>query len=747
MKKILSVVLVLSLVLTASAPSFGAAESSDLEKAILKAKSIIYVSPSLTAFNFSFHESDGRTVYNLDWHDNDYKNSINAGVTGDYLTYYSRYSSDEQNGGLGSVSRETGLVAAKAFLAKINPVLAAKMKEIDSGDRNMYGHNFFFILEENGKPVDFVNASVNVSSHTGEISYYGWEGLGKQYVYPSDSNIITEKAAMDAYLSNGGIKLEYRSWYDYEKQELQIIPAYTIDGNFGIDANNGKKVLLSYNSIVPMYAKTTMARDSMAGGGEMGLSEVELGEVAKLSNLLTKESALAALTKFFPAATGLKLESSSLSNSREDKDEYFWNLYLSSGEDKYSASATVNAKSGEVYSWSYYKNKEGIPKISRAEGLKIAKEALQKLSPSKSAFVKFSESEKDVSADVKVPIAPFSAFNYSFTRQVSGIPFNTDYISINVDAVTGDILSYHCNWHTSAKFPELKNIIPLSKAAEIYAGKLGFGLKYGIQEETENVAVVAYRAADSLTAADSVKKNPLLLYSLLRADSFSVDPYTGKLITSDGKDYTEKVIPHYRDLGNHWAKDIISILLDNGYYIGGEDFQPNSPISQEAFFRYLYANQFDGLTQDQFYDVLKNYGLLLEGEKNPQGQLSRYEVAKYVVRYLKEQKLASYPDIFVNPFNDEISDVYKGYAAIVKAFSIMKGDQAGNFNGDKVLSRGEAAVIIYNTLQTSYKPDTVPDMPVRSMSVGTMGGSAGGGGGGSASTPVALPSPSAAPVN
>jgi hypothetical protein len=71
-----------------------------------------------------------------------------------------------------------------------------------------------------------------------------------------------------------------------------------------------------------------------------------------------------------------------------------------------------------------------------------------------------------------------------------------------------------------------------------------------------------------------------------------------------------------------------------------------------------------------------------------------------VIRYLGQQRIAEHSEIFADAFTDAVAADYRGYAAVCKAFGIMKGDAAGNFNGANNLTNAEAAVVIFNTLQS-----------------------------------------------
>ena len=57
--------------------------------------------------------------------------------------------------------------------------------------------------------------------------------------------------------------------------------------------------------------------------------------------------------------------------------------------------------------------------------------------------------------------------------------------------------------------------------------------------------------------------------------------------------------------------------------------------------------------------------------------------------------VAEKEEIFKMPFADCSENGYAGYIAICKAFGIVSGDENGNFRGESMVTRAEAAKLIY----------------------------------------------------
>ncbi|MDR0570867.1 MAG: S-layer homology domain-containing protein [Clostridiales Family XIII bacterium] len=729
----------------------AAAENAGLENAILKAKGIIAVPAELTEFSYDIYDNQGTPTYNLRWNDKEYRSSIFAAFTGDSLTSFYRSGPEQRSGALAVVSRARALESARAFLAKCDAAMAAKMKEDaqGSGTRGSLGGSYYFnfVLEENGLPADFVSASVSVSNATGEVLTYNWQNLGQKYEYPAVGKVITPQKAMEAYLSYGGIKLEYMSWYDWESKEFKVFPAYVAnDRSLAVEAATGAKVVQGGGGYgTPTSVANAEAR-AAGDTGEAGLTEAEIAGLEKLAGLISKEAAQEAVAKHFPESAALKLSNARLGAAYDDKDQYYWALRFEApaaeGKTGAGASASVDAATGEVTAWSRYGERGSTAnKLSRADAYKIATDAAGRLAPAKFAQTVPGEDEKALLADKIIAPEPVYGYYYSFYRQVSGTPFRTDYITVAVDPASGAITSYSCGWHGKAKFPDLKGAITPAEAAAIYADKAGFGMKYVLAEGGGRAAAigeVGSGAADAAVSAPAAAGaaggtaasassggastsasapvavrppvapapgaqgnalQPLVAYHWLGAFDFWVEPFTGKLIDTTGKERADRTPPSYDDISGHWAEDVISILLDSGYYTEGGSFEPNAPMRQEKFFRFLYATPKSDMTSAEFYKMLDKEGALPKEEANPEQELSRYDAAKSVARYLKMQALAERPEIFRDPFKDAAPDAYKGYVAVAKALEVMKGDTAGNFNGGKTLTNAEAAMVVYNLLR------------------------------------------------
>ena len=269
-------------------------------------------------------------------------------------------------------------------------------------------------------------------------------------------------------------------------------------------------------------------------------------------------------------------------------------------------------------------------------------------------------------------------YTFKYVRMVNGYEYTNNYLSISIDKTTGKIINYENQWFTNITFPSLNNVISKDIVFDKISDDIGFDLQY------EKI--------------DKDKVSLIYNFSNLQ-EQYLLDPMTGVRIGYDGKKYKENNLPTYTDITGHAYENVIKELSNNGYYLEGDKFNPDSYITQANFFKYLYTPDMSYYDEDELYEMLIGNKIIKSEEKSPDHILTNGEVAKYVVRYLNYEPIAKNSQIFVNPFKDNVSNDYKGYAAICYGLDIIKGDSNGNFNEKGNMTNGQTAQVIYNLLK------------------------------------------------
>lgn len=682
MKKIIGMVVAVSLVFTAAIPAFAAeTDSKGLEKAITNVKSIISIPADYKKFEYSSnqYEANGNpiSIWYLNWNKDDNSAGISATVENDgYLINFNKFI-DKQNEGLGSVSRDGGRITADAFLSKARPDISAFMRYEDNQySSNSDRHYYRYRMYQNEAIVSFVEAGIEIDKYTGEVIGFNFQSAGEDFSkLPKTESVIGLEAAKKSYLDEINVDLNYYSNFDHNTKVLSIFAAYAPSGDVAraIDAKTGKAVPLYdgyYGRDMGGMGNSAKSMDSAAQ--ESALTKEELEAVENISNLISKDKAESILRNIVPGITsGMKVTNVSLSKNYAQPDKYLWEI----GFD--GAYGVLNAKSGELISFYIYHDdsRKGNLRLTEAKAREKAESYMKKNAPEKFEQSRFYESPRYVVYKSAEDVTDYS-FNYY--RQVNGIDFIGNGFSVIVNKESGMITHYDCNWYDDVIFPEINDVITDEAAFDTF-------------NETGKMALMYKKVNEGETG---------LVYDFSDVPgNFLIDPFNGSRLGWDGKPYKDTSVPEYSDIKGHWAEATINKLLENGYYLKEDKFEPNRQITQLSFLRYIYSPIQAYYDDDEFYKMLIRDRIIKEGEKAPDDVITRQEAAKFTVRFLGQGKSAEHPEIFKNPFRDSVEEAYKGYASICYGLKVMQGDKSGKFNGAKQVTNAEAATMIYNALQ------------------------------------------------
>jgi hypothetical protein len=175
-----------------------------------------------------------------------------------------------------------------------------------------------------------------------------------------------------------------------------------------------------------------------------------------------------------------------------------------------------------------------------------------------------------------------------------------------------------------------------------------------------------------------------------------------------------------------WFYGAITELSDAGIINGYQDntFKPNKKVSYAEFLTLL--NNTIGVKQapdnknpKEWYNPtlneLKSKGVITEDIQNPNAEITRNEMAKYLSLGLQKLKNQTPNTIAPTTIKDfaSIPAEYKDFVASTVNAGLIKGDEHQNFNGSQFLTRAETAVIIKGlgggTPEEAKKPTPVTD--------------------------------------
>jgi len=685
---VVRILMVCLFLFTIGVPAFGAEEDSKgLEQAIIDAKKIIEVPDKYSDFTHYSSEretSDGKVrVWSLKWSEKEGNHGVVSASIGEngFLYEYNKYDGDEDKKGLAKITKDTAKAAAEEFLSKAMIADASQMKNVNK-DSNSYSnqvYNFTYQKFVNEIPVNFVTVSIDVNKYTGEVTSFTGNNLEvKGTEYPSVDKTIEAKVAEKSYIDKLGVNLKYYSYYDYKEKKMNIFAGYSIDDNLNkaIDAKTGEAVTL-YNenrlyddnkeSMTGASAKSSLAKMSQE------LTKEETEAVKNVSGLISKEKAESILRGASDIITSDKKVKEASLNKNYINEGYVWSISFD------NAYGEVDANTGEVISLNCYNYDDVANKtVSKADAKITAENFLKTIAPNKFGQTKYKETEDKI---LKIAVVEEgNVLSFNFVRQVNGIEFTSNSLQVQVDTTKGKIIGYNNNWYNNVTFPDVSQAMTKESAFNKFKELKTFGIQYVKIDKSKTGLVYNFKNSDG---------------------NYIIDPISGKRLDYTGQAYKENKLPEYTDITGQWCEKIVKELLENGYYIEGDKFNPNMNVTQINFLKYLYSPMQNNYTDDEFYDMVIQNGIIKKEEKSPSSFVSNQEAAKFIIRYLGHDKIAIHPEIFTNPFKDNIDEKYKGYAAMAYALNLNKGDKNGNFNGSRSISNGEAAMIIYNLIKNN----------------------------------------------
>ncbi|MCI9627298.1 MAG: S-layer homology domain-containing protein [Clostridia bacterium] len=683
MKKVLCTLL--SCLLLFGCFSAFAADNTDMQmqKALAFVKSKVNVPQELDKFSYQKDDSDaygGKTAWTFRWTNEDRDASISAeSVEDEQIIYYQHMThTNRDNAALAKITKEQGEKNARAFLDSIMPASIAQAMQLKDSGSSGSEWNYQFVQMQNSYIVSDHVARLNVNKETGAVTWFsGFYENGSAYPDDDEKNIISAEEARKIFAENIGLKLVYRSNYDYRKNTLNVFPAYVLNTQSNMVMADG-----TIKKMEALYRNSTATANVMESGGGSGndlarkeaFTPQELEQLQNAQNLITKEAALQKVTAAFSDAKDAVLKSASLGQDTITKGQYVWNLSMEKDNQYFHASVIAN--NGEIISYNHYSDTKNTSLQSEETAKKTLDTLLKSVCGSKLAACKLQEMPKEIMPLEKNSISEADDTYYSvnYVRQVNGIPFESNTISATYNRQSGKVESFRCNWYPDAQFPDISKATPETDMLT----QLFDSLEY--QRIYRDINGIKY-----------------LGYDFPEFTSALFDPFSGKRIGYDGQPYTDNEKPYYTDIDGHWCGDMALSLLENDVYFEGGKLNAEANVSQADFLRLLYRSEqlYADTDNDIFYKDVVRRGILSKEEVNPAGTVSRAQAARYIICMMGLDKAAELTGIYTYPFSDSIAPSDLGYVTLCYGFGIIKGDELGHFNPETAVTRAAAISMVY----------------------------------------------------
>ncbi|MBQ9940648.1 MAG: hypothetical protein IJO74_03820 [Clostridia bacterium] len=510
----------------------------------------------------------------------------------------------------------------------------------------------------------------------------------------------------------------------------------------------------NYASEAPAETEDSVIKESVSNGS-VNFSPNEIKRIEELQGYKTAPEADKIVRSYSTLAiddtytlASYSIDYSYMPYTSYDKHPVVWNLrYIAPVEkgnfNTITANASVNAVTGELiyfYTYIYYPyfDNEGnfTPpelKIDEKEAGKIADNFLKSVQPQKYESLAHSRTDKynimdytaaeygkdDNSKDGKY----YTALNVVYDRTENGIQVINNGANITVDCVTGKITSYSSRWTDHVDFADVRAEISDTKAIENYLDNGNTQILYKLHtvylydNDGENSAQKTASPKEVYAKSEIQTRNEIRLVYTFDVPFYVISAVSGRPLDYSGNEYVKpvyEVFDGFDDISGHWAEEKIKLLSDVGIVVQSDSFMPDSDITQKEFIAMLMAvtgryaeyctvEEID-LHISELVESMKNRNLYIpekDEDIRPDSPLMRKEAAKYIMRALGYEKIATIPGIYTTDFTDNslIDKDYLGYAALARGLGIISGSH-GRFDGERSVTRAESVILIYNFLDS-----------------------------------------------
>ncbi|MCR2807426.1 S-layer homology domain-containing protein [Paenibacillus soyae] len=523
-----------------------------------------------------------------------------------------------------------------------------------------------------------------------------------------------------------------------------------------------REPILSYG-LSPIVIDAATGEELQAGGygawddgvvQDAPLTEKPLSAPPKAGKL-SEEQAAEAVKKAFGLPEGAKLTESNYNEYVTESGEtstswdLSWSLMKDGKEDGY-VFASVNGSTGAVRSYYGYSHSEPAATgsvLPLDQALQKAVDAVKAQLPwltDELYLVKPNEDRyKNVAPD------EIGSYRISFKHKVHGASVDYDYVSLNVNARTGKVESYDASISEYDYPSNAPKTIDAAEAVESYLNYYDVALTYRVFQEFwwegNPLPIEKYKlmmASGEIEGSEVESKSKVeLVYKLQQKplhESVFLDAQNGEWRSRETGAVTTLEVPKPTDAAGHWAEEPLSLMVaykaldledgkvrpnekitrgelikmlvlarnsGGGYYpMYGMDQAGSAEKSTASFADVAADSEYFAYVESALQQNLIDLG---DGSFNPEGLVTRDEMAELIVRALGYNTLADYDHIFKSNFKDEAAIDNKGQAAIVVGLKIMSLSD-GKFLPDKEVSRAEASIAFYRYLQKRAELQEAP---------------------------------------
>ena len=685
MKKFISMLLVFVMVVCCMGVFADGSSAQEMEKVLVAVKSKIDVSAELTEFNPYSSEYNGKVSYNFNWTDE--KNTQNLDIScdseGRINSYYYYHDAMRNSQKIASLTKSEIINFADNFIKEAMP------EAFDADDVLVFDEQSWDVTNNSNYSLTYKRTKngIEVKDNYAYVMVVVFDDLpyirrmSVSYNYDADFDHPAQEIEnyTDVYMETFPIELIYRDTHAYrtkgaddKKNETALVYRHK-DNKMGyILVSDGKVVTEDLpedgDYIFSAGAGMESTNDTML---KSELTEKELQELENIEGLMSKDDAEKALKKLPYVKLDNTMEFGGYNIDTIDGEYYLTVNYNSKQKDgQRSISAEFDAKTCKLLSL-----------YNRAGASNASKELTG--AQKKSASTAIDKFLNTVVPDEYKNCKEYGENIYgtkmtkNFDRQVNGVRYIDDGISVQYDVKSGIITNYRLDYDNAKIFADNTNVVSPYMAYKSLLGIAPFKKVY-------------------MKTSGTYKQCYTLSRHGVQVDAFTGDEYKENIVTAENE-------YNYTDIAGHWAEEKIKKLAEVQIGLEGDKFYPDAPISQYDLLR-LFAAGIRGKAylnydEDDFYYAIAYEGILSEAERNPKAQVLREDAFVYMVRYDGLEKVAKLSNIFKVEYADGhlLTQGKIGYPAILTGMNIICGD-GGCLRPKDAITRAEAATMLYNFL-------------------------------------------------
>ena len=156
-----------------------------------------------------------------------------------------------------------------------------------------------------------------------------------------------------------------------------------------------------------------------------------------------------------------------------------------------------------------------IPSISKAAALEISRNYIKQNAPEVSEQIDFTDNYS-ISYNKTEPYG----YNISYTRMIFGIPYESDSVSLFVDAASGSVLNFYINFDETVEMPDSYPLISQESAKEKFISSMGLELKYNKKITDSKASTYLTYAPSEDFIVNAVTGNIIVLHESLPEDGY-----------------------------------------------------------------------------------------------------------------------------------------------------------------------------------------------------------------------------------